>query len=90
MKRRLVVIASGNGSNCRAGISTSYEIVMVSYGWTKEKTAIFLVYFHRIPPPKESMKAFLENRRLKRAYFFCRKLPQFLSNEAPSCGNSKR
>jgi hypothetical protein len=34
-------------------------------------TAIFLVPSHRIPPPKESMKAFLENRRLKRAYLFC-------------------
>jgi hypothetical protein len=31
-----VVIASGNGS-CRAGISPSYEIVMVSDGWAKKK-----------------------------------------------------
>jgi hypothetical protein len=31
----------------------------------KKPTAILYVPFHRIPPPKESMKAFLENRRLK-------------------------
>jgi hypothetical protein len=29
-----------------------------------QKTAILLVPLHRIPPPKESMKEFLENRRL--------------------------
>jgi hypothetical protein len=28
-------------------------------------TAILLVRFHRVSPPKESMKAFLKNRRLK-------------------------
>jgi hypothetical protein len=52
-------------------------------------TAICLVPFHRIPPPKESMKAFLENRRLKRAYPFCWNPPEFLSNKPPACGNSK-
>jgi hypothetical protein len=30
----------------------------------KVRTAILLVSLHRIPPPKESMKEFLENRRL--------------------------
>jgi hypothetical protein len=31
----------------------------------KALTAILFVPFHRVPPPKESMKEFLENRRLK-------------------------
>jgi hypothetical protein len=41
----------------------------------KTITATILVPLHRVPPPKESMKAFLDNRRLKRAYFFYRNSP---------------
>jgi phosphomannomutase len=33
----------------------------------KQRTATLLVAFHRVPPPKESMKRFVENHRLKRA-----------------------
>jgi hypothetical protein len=52
MKRRLVVIASGNGSTCRAGISTSYEIVMVSYAWTKKKKRRFPCLLSSNPSPE--------------------------------------
>jgi len=52
-------------------------------------TAIVLVPFHRAPPPKESMKVFLENRRLNRAYVSYRNSLQFLSNKPPTCSNRK-
>ena len=33
----------------------------------KQRTVTLQVALHRIPPPKESMKRFVENHRLKRA-----------------------
>jgi hypothetical protein len=36
------------------------------------RAAILCVPFHKVPPPKESMKEFLENRGLKRAYWLRR------------------
>jgi hypothetical protein len=33
----------------------------------KQKTVTLLVALHRIPPPKDSMKRYVENHRLKRA-----------------------
>jgi hypothetical protein len=33
------------------------------------RAAILRVPFHKVPPPKESMKKHLENRGLKRAYW---------------------
>jgi hypothetical protein len=37
----------------------------------KMRAAILRVPFHKVPPPKDSMKEFLENRGLKRAQFPC-------------------
>jgi hypothetical protein len=45
------------------------------------------VPFHKVPPPKESMKEFLENRGLKRAYWLRRAPLQILSNRGGTCGN---
>jgi hypothetical protein len=49
------------------------------------RTAILLDPSHRIPPPKESMKLFLENRRLKRAYLFYRNSLWLLGDKPPTC-----
>ena len=36
------------------------------------RATILRVSFHKVPPPKESMKEFVENRGLKRAYWLRR------------------
>jgi hypothetical protein len=38
----------------------------------RSNRAILSVPFHKVPPPKESMKEFVENRGLKRAYWLRR------------------
>jgi hypothetical protein len=55
----------------------------------KQRTVTLLVALHRIPPPKESMKRFVENHRLKRAYRILRNKLRFLSNRKINCGNSE-
>jgi hypothetical protein len=50
-------------SNCFS--ETRAQVRLVRFG-----TAILLVPLHRIPPPKESMKAFGENRRLLKSIAF--------------------
>jgi hypothetical protein len=42
--------------------------ILVASGIEEMRAAILHVPFHKVPPPKESMKEFLENRGLKRAY----------------------
>jgi len=41
------------------------NLLLVEKNWeAKLLTAMLLVPFHRVPPPKESMKKLVENRRL--------------------------
>jgi hypothetical protein len=43
------------------------SIILIASGVEEMPAAILRVPFHKVPPPKESMKEFLENRGLKRA-----------------------
>jgi hypothetical protein len=51
------------------------------------RAAILRVPFHKLPPPKESMKKLLENRGLKRAYWLRRVPLWILSNRRGTCSN---
>jgi hypothetical protein len=66
---------------------TAPSLTLVASGIEEMRAAILRVPFHKVPPPKESMKEFLENRGLKRAYWLRRAPLQILSNRGGTCGN---
>jgi hypothetical protein len=61
----------------------------MSWMTQKQRTVTLLVALHRIPPPKNSMKRFVENHRLKRAYLVLRNKLRSLSHCELDCGNSE-